>query len=603
VLEFASYALLPLSSCIQPKLPPENPPSSSAAATAENPAAVEGVSDPALRGLLNEHWERTMQRSPVWATMLGDHRWDDKLGDGSQDAREAARADSIRWRDAAVALKGTLTSNDEATRQLFVQKLSTGIALDSCHFDTWSFSPRSNPLGQISGVAELHPVLTPEDGKNLVSRIEAFSKVIDTDIQNLRIGAEENRFANAASTALVVEMFEKELASPLVDSPLMLPGKTEHPNWTAEEEAAFQKELKEAVEGSARPALSRYLDLIKAEILPNARIDGEGGLVHLPGGDTCYSALVSKYTTLPITAEDLHRTGLAELEGIHADMRALGQELFGTEDLQAIFERLRTDPSLYFKGEQEVQDKAEDALAAAEAAMSGHFGRLPRAECIVKQVPDYEAPYTTIAYYRPPPGNGEKPGVYYVNTYAPETRPRYEAEVLAFHESIPGHHLQISIAQELPGLPAFRRHMGMTAFVEGWGLYSERLADEMGLYSGPLDRMGMLGFDSWRAARLVVDTGIHANGWSRAEAERFMKENTPLAENNIRNEVDRYINTPGQALAYKTGQLEILRLRAIAEERLGDAFVLSEFHDAVLGGGAVTLPMLERQVELWMGSL
>jgi uncharacterized protein (DUF885 family) len=219
----------------------------------------------------------------------------------------------------------------------------------------------------------------------------------------------------------------------------------------------------------------------------------------------------------------------------------------------------------------------------------------------VRRVPDYEAPFTTIAYYRPLVP-GEQPGYYYVNTYAPETRPRFEAEVLAFHESIPGHHLQIAIAQELPELPAFRKNLGTTAFVEGWALYTERLADETGLYSGDLDRLGLLSFDSWRAARLVVDTGIHAKKWDRARAERFMHDNTPLADNNIANEVDRYITWPGQALAYKTGQLEILHLREEAEAALGPRFSLPAFHDVVLGGGAVTLPVLQRRVRAWVAT-
>ncbi|MFN7142884.1 MAG: DUF885 domain-containing protein, partial [Myxococcota bacterium] len=254
---------------------------------------------------------------------------------------------------------------------------------------------------------------------------------------------------------------------------------------------------------------------------------------------------------------------------------------------------------LRFATEDEVEAKAASALAAARAAIPAWFGRLPAAECGVRRVPAHEAPYTTIAYYWPAVP-GQEPGYYYVNTHAPETRPRFEAEVLAFHESIPGHHLQIAIAQELPALPAFRRHLGTTAYVEGWALYTERLADEMGLYSGDLDRMGMLSFDSWRAARLVVDTGIHALRWTRAEAVRFFLENTPLAANNVANEVDRYITWPGQALAYKLGQIELRALRRQAEAALGARFSLPGFHDVVLGGGAVTLPVLRRRVEAWV---
>jgi uncharacterized protein (DUF885 family) len=228
--------------------------------------------------------------------------------------------------------------------------------------------------------------------------------------------------------------------------------------------------------------------------------------------------------------------------------------------------------------------------------MGAFFGILPKADCIIRRVPDYEAPYTTIAYYRPPHPDGSKPGEYFVNVFEPKTRPRFQARVLALHEAIPGHHLQIAISQELPEMPAFRKHGGFTAYVEGWALYTERLGDEMGLYRDDLDRLGMLSFDAWRAGRLVVDTGIHAMGWSRDRAKAYLAEHTALALNNIDNEVDRYISWPGQALGYKLGQLEIRRLRAEAEAALGDAFSLPAFHDVVLSIGAVSLPVLRDRV-------
>jgi uncharacterized protein (DUF885 family) len=231
------------------------------------------------------------------------------------------------------------------------------------------------------------------------------------------------------------------------------------------------------------------------------------------------------------------------------------------------------------------------------------FGRLPRTPCLVKRVESFEEKDTTIAYYRQPAIDGSRPGTYYINTYAPETRPRYEAEALAFHESVPGHHTQIALAQEQSGLPEFRKHLGVTAYVEGWALYTERLAAEMGLYSGELDRMGMLSFDAWRASRLVVDTGIHVKGWTRPQARAYLTENTALAANNIDNEVNRYISWPGQALAYKLGQREIFALRVQAQQRLGARFDIRAFHDAVLAHGAVSLALLRAEVERWSSSL
>jgi uncharacterized protein (DUF885 family) len=266
--------------------------------------------------------------------------------------------------------------------------------------------------------------------------------------------------------------------------------------------------------------------------------------------------------------------------------------VLGTADLAAIHDRLRSDPALHFATRQEVFDTAVVSLARAREAMPAWFGILPRADCVVTLMGEHEEQHSTIAYYREPATDGSRPGQYFINTWMPQTRPRYEAEALAYHEAIPGHHLQIAIAQELDGLPAFRRHLGPTAYVEGWGLYTERLCDEIGLYSGDLDRIGVLSYDGWRACRLVVDTGMHALGWTRREAIEFMLAHSALAENNIVNEVDRYIVWPGQALAYKLGQLEILRLREEAREALGPAFDIRRFHDAVLGQGAVGLQAL-----------
>jgi len=251
---------------------------------------------------------------------------------------------------------------------------------------------------------------------------------------------------------------------------------------------------------------------------------------------------------------------------------------------------------MYFSDSAEVEAKAREALAKANAAISKWFGRLPKAPCEVVRMGAHEEKHSTVAYYRPPAADGSRPGQYFVNTSAPETRPRYEAEALAFHESVPGHHLQIAIAQELEGIPEFRKNRGVTAFIEGWGLYSERLAHEMGLYSSDLDRIGILSYDSWRACRLVVDTGMHALGWSRKQAIDYMMQNTALAKNNIVNEVDRYITWPGQALAYKTGQLEMMRLRHQAQKKMKKSFDIRSFHDALLRNGALPLGALREIV-------
>ena len=395
----------------------------------------------------------------------------------------------------------------------------------------------------------------------------------------------------------MIEELQDLLDKPDADWPLLRPLEVLLPDWAEGERSEFREGLLAAVHESIRPSFLRYMKYLTGEILGRARPPEMPGISHIPGGAESYRRLIRVYTALDLKPDDLHETGLREVARINDALKAMGERVFGVRDRQQILNRLRTDPSLYFATRDEVAVKAESALARATGAIPMWFGRLPKADCEVVRMWEHEEKHSTIAYYRQPAADGSRPGRYYVNTSAPETRPRYEAEALAYHEAIPGHHLQIAIAQELPDLPDFRRHGGVTAFVEGWALYTERLSDEMGLYSSDLDRIGMLSYDAWRACRLVVDTGMHAKGWTRQQAVDFMYSNTALARNNIENEVDRYITWPAQALAYKTGQLEILLLRDEARRRLGSRFDMRAFHDAVLENGAVALGTLRRAVE------
>jgi uncharacterized protein (DUF885 family) len=362
----------------------------------------------------------------------------------------------------------------------------------------------------------------------------------------------------------------------------------------------FQYGLTKAVRDSVRPAFKSYLKFLQTEVLPRARSQELPGIGHLPNGAECYKRLIRLHTSLELSPDELYEIGLREASRIDSETQTLGKKVLGTNSLKETLTRLRTDPSLYFATRDQVEEKAVAALARAKSVIPKWFGRLPKADCVVVRMSSHEEKHSTIAYYRQPAADSSRPGEYYVNTNAPETRPRYEVEALAYHESIPGHHLQIAIAQELEGIPDFRRYGGVTAFIEGWGLYTERLADEMGLYSSDLDRIGVLSYDAWRACRLVVDTGMHARNWTRKQAIEFMLENSALAENNIVNEVDRYITWPAQAVAYKVGQLEILRLRKVAKSRLGDRFDIREFHDALLSNGAVPLEVLRQIIERYV---
>ena len=318
-------------------------------------------------------------------------------------------------------------------------------------------------------------------------------------------------------------------------------------------------------------------------------------------GEEIYQRAVRRYTSLDLDPREVHQIGLDEIASLEDEYRKLGDPVLGTTDVPEIYDRLRNDPDLRFETADEVHQAAESALARAREAIPEWFGRLPEAPCIVQPIPDIGAADATLAYYFPPADDGSRPGIFFINLTEPETRTRFESEALAFHESIPGHHLQIAIAQELDGVPRFRRNGIVTVFAEGWGLYTERLSDEMGLYSGDLERMGILSFDSWRAGRLVVDTGLHALGWSRQQAIDYLMDNSPQAPNNIVNEVDRYIGFVGQALAYKIGQRELFRLREEARTALGGDFDIKAYHDAVLENGPVPLDLLGDLVRETLG--
>jgi uncharacterized protein (DUF885 family) len=560
-----------------------------------HPAAT-GVADSHLSALLVEHWEAQMEASPTWATELGDHRFDHRLGDSSPGGHADWMERETGWLARAREIEH-LHGDDATTRALFVESLSVSLALEVCQMEQWSFSPRQNFLGFANYLVELHPIGAPADLDAIVARTRALGPYLEGLLANLSLGLDRGLVANAASTEKVLEMVETQLGQPF----------SEWPPLEVEPDMAQQEQEVRATYNTVRqdtlvPLLEQYREFLRDTVLPAARPPEAASLTALSNGSACYTALIRKYTTRDLAPEAIHATGLAALEEIHAEFQALGDVLWGETDLPAIFTRLRTDPALLFDTEASIEAQAARSLAAATAAMPAFFDPLPAAQCTVRPIPAYEAPYTTIAYYRPAAPDGSRPGTYFINTHAPTTRPRHEAQVLAFHESIPGHHLQIALAQELPETPLFRKHLDATVFVEGWALYTERLADEMGLYETDLDRMGMLSFDAWRAARLVVDTGLHHKGWSREAAEQFLRDHTPLALNNIHNEVDRYITWPGQALAYKTGQLEIWRLRREAEATLGDRFDLKGFHHAVLGGGPVPLSLLEDQVQGWVES-
>lgn len=556
--------------------------------------AVAGITDATLAKIVGDHWEYMMWWAPTFATTLGDHRYDDRLA--RRDA--ASRVEAQRERDALIARLAaidpmTLDSTDRDTYLLLRGQLEASRGSDILRSDEWSVDAyTASPLAELSYLVESHGVKSEADARNLLARMAHGDALIDDTIANLRSGLADGLVAAGEKVRRAVAQLDAELAKPRDAWTLVTPA------WAADY-PAVATELRAIVDRQIAPALGRLRDFYRDVILPKARGELEG-LSGLPEADARYRAAIVVHVGLALAPADLHELGHAEIARTDRELAELGARVLGTTDLALTIAKLRTDPTLYFTTREQILDAAQTALDRAKATIPKFFSVLPKTDCIMRETPAYEAPYSTVAYYRQPHYDGSKPGEYFVNTYKPETRARFEMEALTWHESIPGHHLQIAIAQELAALPAFRKLDGSTSYVEGWALYTERLADEMGLYTSDLDRLGKLSFDAWRASRLVVDTGIHSRGWTRLRAEAFMREHTALTEINISNEVDRYIGWPGQALAYKVGQLEIVRLRALAENELGTRFDLKGFHEVVLGAGAVTLPVLANRVQAWI---
>jgi len=546
-----------------------------------------------LQALSESYWKDELAANPLDALLLGIHDYDTEMDDLSREAEDARIAEFRSYVAKAAAYDpDTLTPDERITRDVMIFEAGTAADL---------LEMRSSELGvnHTIGIQAMLPVLfpqfpvdEPEHAEAMLVKYPKFAKMFDQMTDRLRSGVANERAPMASTAEKVVAQLDTILATPAEQSAFLT---TRHPQTFSDEQAAaWRSELAGIVAKDVYPAMQRHRDYIAEHVVPAGRSDDQPGICHLEGGDEWYRRAIKRHTSVDMDADEIHEIGLEQIRKLDEEYRTLGAEVLGTSDLEKIYARLRDDPELRFNSGEEIRATAEAALAKAKATMAGWFGRLPQADCFVQ-----ETPSGPQAFYFPPATDGSRPGAFYVNTSDPSAWKRYEMEALAYHEGIPGHHLQLAISGELEDVPEFRKHATVTAYAEGWGLYTERLADEMGMYSGPLERIGMLSADSLRAGRLVVDTGIHAKGWSRQQAIDFFAENSPQNLNGIAEEVDRYIGMPGQALAYMIGRLEIMRMRREAEETMGGQFDIKGFHDTVLCSGLVPLPTLDRMVREW----
>ncbi|TLG00297.1 DUF885 domain-containing protein [Nocardia cyriacigeorgica] len=542
--------------------------------------------------LADRYWDTVLAASPNLATLVGDHRFDDRVEDLSMSAEQGLTASFVALRERVSGLDSAVGSESEnITRRLLLGELDRWIA----HL---RWRPSEMAWDHLEGVhtslLTLVPQFTapePEHARALLGRFRQVGGLLDSAMNRFRHGVAAGRTPARVVIERSISQLDGYLASPLDRDPFAtLAGPT---GWSSE--TAWRVDLNEVARETVRPALRRYRDMLADELLPAARSEDRAGLCWLgDDGADIYARLLRHHTTLddadPDRIHDLGRTQIARLREQYA---LLGERVFGTTDTSDLVQRMREDPGLRYRDGDQILTDARGCLENAAARAGDWFGRLPRSGCEIAAVPDFLAPDVPAAYYYPPAADGSRPGTYYVNQHAPADRCRFETAAVAYHEAIPGHHLQLALAAELDHLPRFQREsFANTAFVEGWGLYAELLADEMGLYTDDLDRLGMLTGDSLRSARLVVDTGIHAKGWTRDQAIDYMLANVPAGLTEITVEVDRYIAMPAQAVAYKIGQLEILRHRSIARERLGAGFDIAAFHDRILGSGSISLPVL-----------
>lgn len=553
----------------------------------------------ALREAADRYWEASLEFRPTGATLHGDHRYDDRIEDISVDGEARERAAWLEIRAAVDAVDPAgLEAAGRVTRELLRTELTGAVEAIDVRETELRYDQNTSFHAELFVVAPQIKAPTGASARALLERHRQIPAFLDQAIDRLRAGLAAGRTPARINIERSLNQLDKYLASPLEGDPFTTMAGP--PQWDGE--AAWRAELTDVARDLIRPAFGRYREFFASELLPAGRPHDRAGLQWMADGPGLYEHFVRHHTTVDdLTAEEIHRIGLAELDRLAGEYAEVGGRLFGTTDLAAIFDRLRSDEALRYTSGDEIMGDARRYLAAARAVMGDWFGRLPVTPCEIVAIPAAIAEDMPMAYYFPPADDGSRPGMYFVNTADPGDKNRFETASVAYHEAIPGHHLQLAIATELDGVPAFQRlSHGHTAYVEGWGLYAERLAEEMGLYADDLERIGMLAADSWRSCRLVVDTGLHALGWGRQQAIDFMAANAPVSVGEITVEVDRYIGMPGQALAYKIGQREIFRLREAARARLGDRFDIRAFHDVVLGSSSVSLPVLRQLVEDWV---
>lgn len=562
--------------------------------------AYSANADPAgdFATLLDDAWEWQLQENPEFASSLGDRRWNVRWEDLSLQAYERRHEQEREFMRRLLAIDSAqLSATDQLNYDLYRRELQNSI-------EGHRFKSYLMPISQRGGVQSLETMAenvrlaNVQDYEDWLARMAS----VETVIEQTMALQEEGRRSGYMPPKILMERVPAQIDAQLVEnadeSPFYAAFESMPESIGEAEQERLRTEAMKIIDDSIVPAYRRFDRYFNNTYLPASR--DTIGASALPNGEAYYEYRVRTFTTTQMTPDEVHRIGLNEVRRIRDEMQLIIDELEFDGDFADFLHFLRTDPQFYYDTPEQLFDAYLAVAKRIDPELVRLFGKLPRIPYGVRPIPDNIAPDTTTAYYNPPAADGSRPGWYYVNLYRPDVRPKYEMEVLSVHEAVPGHHLQIALQMELEEMPDFRKFGGFTAFIEGWGLYSESLGYELGLYKDPYSRFGALTYDMWRAVRLVVDTGMHYKGWTRQQAIDFFMDNAAKTEQDVVNEIDRYISWPGQALAYKIGQLKMRELRSKCEQALGEDFDVKAFHDALLGGGATPLEVLEIRMNRWL---
>jgi uncharacterized protein (DUF885 family) len=560
--------------------------------TQRSPAAVE------LHRLFDAEWERSLRENPISATYIGETRYNDRWPDfslaGEQASHDADRAALARLEAIDPA---ALTDADRLNRDLFRRQTRASLA-------SFEYGEHLVPLSHRSGLTSAHRLAdvivfrSVRDYEQWLARMNGLDAPLDQTVDLMREGVRRGLVPPKVLMQRLPKQIDAQIVSDPTQSPFYQPFAQMPATIPTADRERLQQAARAAITNTIVPAYTRLKQYLEQDYLPKSR--DTVGLWDTPNGLQRYAELAKFYTTTDLTPDQIHELGLKEVARIRAEMQQVITKTGFEGSFAEFLAYLRTDPKFHYTDPKQLLVAYEAMAKRVDPLLPQYFGKLPRMPYGVRPIAEQIAPDTTTAYYQGPALDGSRAGYYYVNLYKPEERPRYEIPVLTIHEAVPGHHLQISLAQELGELPKFRRDFEATAFVEGWALYAESLGQEMGFYDDPYDKFGQLTYEMWRAVRLVVDTGLHHKRWTRQQAIDYFKANAAKSELDIVNEIDRYIGNPGQALAYKIGELRIKELRREAGERLGERFDLRAFHDVVLGSGAIPLDVLSANVRRWV---